>query len=255
MMALWLVRAGRNERRESLALEEGLAVVGWEDLPDLSGMETREELYGLLEKTYPDEKRKTLLNWLGQIWAFFKRIQPGDLVALPLGNRSGIILGEVTGPYQYRSDLPLNTKHTRPVNWIRGFPRSAFDKDILSSLGSLMTVCRIQRNNAEERVRMMLADNSTTESPMLPWVFGRGGCIHVLDLFKVKDLLVVVMGADDPSDLESLKAKKWADTQAKIAGFNEFLDAGIIRTFGQNLLAQRKVFLYQYKNVGFQDSI
>ena len=35
-MAVWLVRAGRNGERESFALEENLAVIGFDDLPDLS---------------------------------------------------------------------------------------------------------------------------------------------------------------------------------------------------------------------------
>lgn len=156
-MALWLVRAGKYGEQESLALEKGLAVIGWGDLPDLSAIETREELYDLLEKTYTEEKRKTLLNWLSQIWPFVKEIQPGDLVALPLKSRSAIALGEVTGPYQYRSDLPEDTRHTRPVKWLKELPRIAFDKDLLYSLGAFMTVCRIQRNNAEERVRALLA--------------------------------------------------------------------------------------------------
>ena len=161
-MALWLVRAGRHGERENLALEKGLAVIGWEELPDLSDVGTREQLYELLEKTYPEEKRKTLLNWMSQIWPFLKKIQLNDLVALPLKSRSAIVLGKVTGPYQYRSDLSLNTKHTRPVKWLKELPRSVFDKDLLYSFGAFMTVCRIQRNNAEERVRALLAGKPTT---------------------------------------------------------------------------------------------
>lgn len=61
------MRAGRYGERESLALEKGLDVIGLGDLPDLSGVGIREELYELLEKTYSEEKRKTLLNWLSQI--------------------------------------------------------------------------------------------------------------------------------------------------------------------------------------------
>lgn len=155
-MALWLVRAGKHGEWESLALEKGFAVIGWRDLLDLSAVKTREELYDLLEKTYPEEKRKTLLNWLSQIWPFLREMQQGDLVALPLKSRSAIAFGEVLGPYQYRSDLPEGARHTRPVKWFQELPRSAFDRDLLYSLGAFMTVCRIQRNNAEERVRALL---------------------------------------------------------------------------------------------------
>lgn len=164
-MALWLVRAGKQGERESLALDNNLAVIGWGDLPDLSTLKTREELCDLLEKTYTEVKRKTLLNWLSQIWPFVKEIQPGDLVALPLKSRSTIALGEVTGDYQYRSDLPEDAMHTRPVKWLKELPRNLFDGDLLYSLGAFMTVCRIQRNNAEERIRALLAGKPLPHSP------------------------------------------------------------------------------------------
>jgi restriction system protein len=43
-MAVWLVLAGRNGERESFALEENLAVIGFDELPDLSQVYTRNEL-------------------------------------------------------------------------------------------------------------------------------------------------------------------------------------------------------------------
>lgn len=61
-MALWVVRAGKHVEREEQVLEKNVAAIGWNELPDLSGIKTREELYTLLEKVYPDVKRKTLLN-------------------------------------------------------------------------------------------------------------------------------------------------------------------------------------------------
>jgi restriction system protein len=71
-MALWVVRAEKYGEREGQALEKNIAAIGWDELPDLSGIKTREELYALLEKIYPDVKRKTLLNWQSQIWPFIK---------------------------------------------------------------------------------------------------------------------------------------------------------------------------------------
>ncbi len=156
-MALWLVRAGKHGEHEDLALEKGLAVIGWKEVPDLSAVKTREELNDLLRKSYPDVKPKTLQNWLSQLWSFLREIQPGDLVALPLKSRSAIVLGEVTGPYQYHPELAEDAHHARPVKWLKELPRSALDRDLLYSLGAFMTVCRVQRNNAEERIRYLLA--------------------------------------------------------------------------------------------------
>ena len=35
-MALWLVRAGKYGERENLALEEGLVVIGWDEIANLT---------------------------------------------------------------------------------------------------------------------------------------------------------------------------------------------------------------------------
>ncbi len=156
-MAVWLVRAGRYGQREALALQEGLAVIGWEELPDLSGIASREQLEALCLKVYKDAKANTITNWVGQLWAFLRGITPGDLIVLPLKSRSAIAVGRVVGPYRFRTDLPEDVKHTRPVEWIRkDIPRSAVDQDLRYSLGAFMTVCRIQRNNAEERIKAIL---------------------------------------------------------------------------------------------------
>ncbi|MCR4428256.1 MAG: restriction endonuclease [Caldiserica bacterium] len=157
-MSLWLVRLGKHGEWESLSLEKGLAVIGWKELPDLSPVKTKEELYELLKKYYPENGAKTLQAWLSILWYFSKEMKPGDLIASPLKSRSAIALGEVVGDYKYQPDLP--EKHVRPVKWDKELPRDAFESDLLFSFGALGTVCRIQRNNAEERVRALLAVES-----------------------------------------------------------------------------------------------
>ncbi|MBA2133974.1 restriction endonuclease [Capillibacterium thermochitinicola] len=161
-MALWLVRAGSFGESEELALTKNIAVIGWEELPDLSGINSREDLWELLEQIYPNNKKKTLQNWQTQIWGFINGIQKGDLIALPLKSRPMIAFGRVQGSYQYREDLPPEAKHTRSVEWITELPRGAIAQDILYSLGAFLTVCRIQRNNAEERIISLLEGRSNS---------------------------------------------------------------------------------------------
>ena len=163
-MTLWVVRAGKHGERENLALEKGAAIVGWEDMPDLSRISDREALRKVLSEVYPDEKPKRLSNWESQLWPMINTIQAGDLIVLPLKARSMIAIGEVMGPYQYRTDLTEGGLHTRPVKWRKELPRSAFDQDLLYSFGAFMTVCRIQRNQAEERVRALLENRDLPAS-------------------------------------------------------------------------------------------
>jgi restriction system protein len=161
IMTLWLVRAGRYGEREDFALENNLAVIGWDNLPDLSRLQGRVELAEILTKNYPDEKAKTRMNWESQIWPFVKDFKKGDLVAMPLKHRSFIVFGKVIGDYQYQSENPGGFRHTRPVNWFKEVPRNQIDQDLLYSLGAAMTVCTIRRNDAENRIRGLLSGEPT----------------------------------------------------------------------------------------------
>lgn len=156
-MTLWLVRAGRYGEREQFAMERNLAILGWEEVPDLSSINTREELANLLSETYPEEQKKTLTNWESQLWAFVNSMQTGDLVAMPLKHRAIVKFGYVAGGYQYQAANPSGFKHTRPVTWKHEIPRNQIDQDLLYSLGSAMTVCKIHRNDAVNRINSLLS--------------------------------------------------------------------------------------------------
>ncbi len=116
-----------------------------------------------MEKTYPDAKRKTLIHWAGQLWSYARMMKRGDLVALPLKERPSIAFGEILGEYEYKIDFPSGARHTRPVKWLKEVPRSSLDQDLRHSLGAFMTVCRVQRNQAEERVRALLAGRGLSQ--------------------------------------------------------------------------------------------
>jgi len=164
-MTLWLVRAGRHGEGESLALEHNLVLAGWEDAPALNQFSTRDELKAKLAEVYADEGTGTVTNWTGQLWTFAHRIQPGDLVALPLKSRAVVAIGRVEGAYEYRPDFDSRFKHVRPVKWLKEIARTEFDQDLLYSLGAFMTVCQIQRNQAEIRVKALLSGQPQPTSP------------------------------------------------------------------------------------------
>jgi len=169
-VALWMVRAGRMGQHEDLALDNGFACVGFQQVLDLSEVGTWENVIDAVRRAYPNASQGKVKNYAGQLHAFANRMQVGDLVALPLKMRRQIALGRVSGPYHYRTDIG-DVHHTRAVEWIRpDVPRSDFAQDLLYSLGAFMTVCRIQRNNAEERVQAVLngkPDPGLTAPPII----------------------------------------------------------------------------------------
>jgi restriction system protein len=140
-MSVWLVRAGKNGEREDEVLNNGIAAIGWTKLPDLSDIKSKEELKSRFDQVYPGKKKKSKANEVGQVWTFIHRMEEGDLVVLPSKFSASVAIGKIKGPYEYRKDLSAITFHTRPVEWIKtDISRTAFEQDLLYSLGAFMTV-------------------------------------------------------------------------------------------------------------------
>lgn len=164
-MAIWLFRAGKSGQFETKFLEEGKVFLTWEDLcHNLSQLDSRQELFDLLSNNYDNQKRNTIRNWIGQIWPMAKDMQVGDWVVLPSKLKAAIHIGEIVGDYEFNPNAENPFYHSRAIRWFAtDIPRSNFDQDILYSLGAFLTICRINRNNAEERIKQM-ARNGWTSS-------------------------------------------------------------------------------------------
>jgi len=113
---------------------------------------------------YPDKSQAQISNWVGQVWAFVGVIEIGDLVTMPLKLSPSVAFGRVEGNYKFRSDFPSDAMHSRPVTWFNTIPRNRIDQDIRYSLGAFLTVCKIERNDAERRLRSLLDGGSIATS-------------------------------------------------------------------------------------------
>lgn len=215
-MATWLIRAGSHGEAEGYVLEHGVAAVGWETLPDLSSVQTREALSKLVDSAYPDETKNARSNYCGQLWPLVSVIQVGDLIALPLKRRPTVAFGRVTGSYRFAPDAPASARHQLPVKWIREVPRSAINQDLRYSLGAFMTVCRVQRNDADRRLEA-IADGKPD-----PVIAARG-----------KDPLAEADDAEPGANLEEL-----AMDQIRQTVYAKYKGHGLARIVGAVLEAQ-----------------
>ena len=153
-MAVWIVKAGRMGEREQRDLEHGVVAMGWEELGDLSGVASREELRELYKRTYPESVEGRIANHVGQIWAFLRKIRVGDLVVTPIKTRSEIAVGTIQSDYQFTNQYGPDMQHVRNVKWTQtDVPRTAFDQDLLYTFGAFMTVCQATQPDAETRIR------------------------------------------------------------------------------------------------------
>lgn len=156
-MAIWLIRAGSHGEHEQKFIRKNRVYATWDGLNvDVSKLATSASLLAAMKKRYPAEKLNKLRNWVGQVWPFAHVIKKGDLVILPSKLQPAIYIGEVVGDYVFEPKGPDPYYHWLPVKWIGvAIPRTQFGQDLLHSFGAFLTICRIQRNNAEARIKAM----------------------------------------------------------------------------------------------------
>jgi restriction system protein len=162
-MALFLTRAGRQGQNEQKFLNDGRIYFTWSGMTrDLNEAHDLPAYYGLFGEIYPEESKGAVQNWARQGMQFCRAIQPGDWIALPSKFNPTIHFGKVIGPCEYDANAEDIYRNSRRVEWFaQDVPRDRFDQDILYSFGAFLTVCQIQRNNAEARVKEMAASKWT----------------------------------------------------------------------------------------------
>lgn len=167
-MALWLVRAGKYGEHEPRFFEDNRIYLTWDNLTDsdMTGLLNYEGVKSLMQQQYPGEPARRIGNWTGQIWAFVLAMKPGNLVVVPRKSTGSVAIGEIISGYTYDPNAEPMYRHYRTVKWLKtDVPRTSFDQDLLYSLGAIMTICEIKRNDAEKRIRALIQHRLLTVTP------------------------------------------------------------------------------------------
>lgn len=166
-MALWLVRAGRHGEYEERFFSTNRIYITWDGLNrDLGQCNSRDAVFEVLREVYPDASKGKAEHHARQLWTFVNQLKPGDWVITPRKTKSAIAVAEIVGSCVFEPNADDPYYHYRDVKWLEmDIPRSNFDQDLLYSFGAFMTICRIKRNDAEQRVRAMAKKNWKS----VPW--------------------------------------------------------------------------------------
>lgn len=147
-MAVWVIKGGSNGQSEGAFLEKGVVSIGFglhqsiADFADRDALRAHSESMGR-NRTGAD-----------QLWRFYEEVVVGDKVVVPLKRTRAVAVGSVTGPYAYRPDLVGSyAPHVRSVAWqVTDLPRSHFDRDLLNSFGSQLTLSQPGAPNSAARI-------------------------------------------------------------------------------------------------------
>ncbi|MCX8495923.1 MAG: AAA family ATPase [Akkermansiaceae bacterium] len=175
---VWLVRAGRDGEYEQLALAESVAVIGWNEIGPLPEDCYRDQLKGMIQEIWGEQRPQSLASQAGQIFRFRREINVGDLIVLPLKSRTSYVaIGRVTGLYEYRDTGAFAdeaaAKHTLPVEWLAtDIPYERFDTDLRASFGQQATVSEVTKTDAAQRILDVIGGvDASALDLVLKWSF------------------------------------------------------------------------------------
>lgn len=125
-------------------IDGGYVAIGWLPNNDLSAIASRDELYTLYKKEYPEDTSNVVIGQqVGQIARFLLEIKPGDYVITPAQNTEFIYYGIVEENPYYFSDgadgCPY--RHRKKVKWHKEpIQRSQFSVPFQNTIRSSLTV-------------------------------------------------------------------------------------------------------------------
>ena len=156
-MGFWLVRGGRGGELDEIARKEKFAAVRFREvIEDLSSIESIAALKMLFRHPNETNNERRIGNRASQLWDFVKNLNVSDIIAMPSKKRGSVMFGVVSGSYKFVPELQ-DSPHTRSVNWAAEVEKSKIPADIIRKLGVPKTVVRLERDDAELRIRTLLA--------------------------------------------------------------------------------------------------
>jgi len=134
-MKFWLIKAAGTLEDEELILENSVITIGWAEFPDLSSIKNEVQVKKIMLEKYPGMQETRSSAWAREINSFITKIKKGDLVAVPLKTRNEMLIGKVTGDYEYRQ-LSDFISHIRSVRWLKTLPKGDFEEEYDIDLSS-----------------------------------------------------------------------------------------------------------------------
>jgi predicted Mrr-cat superfamily restriction endonuclease len=140
MKNIWVVRPGLDPNSMKAIERESVILFGGPELGDLRELETKEAILEKQNETHPGEKAHTLQTWAAQHWKIFREIKKGDIVLTPVKGTREILMGVVTGDYEYAPEVSARHPHVRRVDWQRTVARDALSSQARSSMRAIQSI-------------------------------------------------------------------------------------------------------------------
>ena len=111
-MTIWIIRQPNAPTTATKELRLPFA-----GLPDLSGVRSEADMRRLLQTLSPDTPPETIVRQAEVHWRNVSELMAHDVVLVPLANKAGYAIGEITAPYAYRVENGEDV-HSANIRWL-----------------------------------------------------------------------------------------------------------------------------------------
>ena len=138
----WMMRAGRGGAYAPLFVERRQISIDWSETGSVTGL-SRDAIGELVASQFVELKRNHRGQIANMLYHLANTMANGDLIVTPEPASRTIVLGWVTGGYEYLDEpTPDGQRHARPVGWFARISRDDLSYGAQNSLGSLLTLTR-----------------------------------------------------------------------------------------------------------------
>lgn len=112
----WVFAPGESGDHWNDCINNGLMLVGWDEIYDLNQYEDKNAIDKALKEAYPKESNSYRKNDVCTLWYMCKEIQIGDVVYARIGLSQIVGRGIVTSDYRYDEDR-IDFCNVREIKW------------------------------------------------------------------------------------------------------------------------------------------
>lgn len=159
---MWMVRAARGGVLFDEFKEKGVVAVGWSKLGDLATLGGRKGIEAKTQEIWPEWSRGKIAITAGQLYRFVDAIKPGDGIVTYDSSRRVYLVGEITSPYKYDTQLLEDFPNIRRVTWKGEVGRDALMVATKNSLGAISTLFLLPEDAARD-IRRALSGESAIQ--------------------------------------------------------------------------------------------
>ena len=161
MKNYWLIRCGTGGTYLKSTLEHKCVGINF-GVGDLSGANSREDVYKIYKEAHPDTSEGTMRNGTGQLFRFYKEVAKGDTIVTYANSTRLYHLGEVTSDYRYELNLFEGCPHRRAVDWNRQVNRDRLSVSSRNSLGAIMTLFLLNEDTVRDFESVLDGNNKAS---------------------------------------------------------------------------------------------